>query len=85
MFSCALLQIPTIVFVHGLTVYIEIVVTADCKLLPWQQMKMLPKYLLSSCVAKVMGHIFLVLRIGLIPLVCNPLCILYHSDFSEIL
>ena len=51
-----------------LTVYIEIVITADCKLLPWQQMKMC-KYLLSSCVDKVTEHIFLALciSIGLIP------------------
>ena len=40
-----------------LTVYIEIAITADCKLLPWQQMQMLCKYLLSSCVAKVTGHV----------------------------
>ena len=57
MFSCALLQIPTIVCT-SLTVDIETVITADCKLLPWQQMKLLCKYLLSSCVAKVTGHVY---------------------------
>ena len=63
--TTALLQIPTIVFVHCL--HCDTVV---CKQLPWQQI--LCKYLLSSCVAKVAGHIFLVLHIG-VELMCTPI------------
>jgi len=56
-----------------LTVYIEIAITADCKLLPWQQLKLMWKYVLSSCVAKVTGHIFLVLHID-VGLISTPIC-----------
>ena len=71
-----------------LTDYIEIAITVVCKLLPWQQM-ILCKYLLSSCVAKVMGHIVLVLYIG-VGLICTPICkmtMIYKTNIprSEIL
>ena len=45
MFSCALLQISCLC--TWLTVYID---AAVCKLFPWQQIEILCKYLLSSCV-----------------------------------